>query len=100
MRAIAVIVMFASAARERVARAEHAEPAEPAEHADGMRANAVYLQAFGKCGLWGLGYERRIYERVRAGAVAAGGSLADQRYVTAGAYVGADVLHYDRSAWF
>jgi hypothetical protein len=82
VRQLLVLVAFASIAR-----------AEP-------RANAVYLETFGKCGLWGVGFDRRVHERVRAGGVGAGGSFGDQRYIAASAYVGTDLLHWGRNAWF
>lgn len=64
------------------------------------RAHALYVEAFGKGGLWGLGYDHRIARRVSIGAVGSGFSLEGQRYITLSPYVGLYLARHGRSAWF
>lgn len=64
------------------------------------RKNGVYLEAFGKGGLWGLGYDRRIVRRVSIGVVGSGYSSEGQRYATLAPYLGFYLARHGRSAWF
>lgn len=64
------------------------------------RRNGLYLEAFGKGGLWGLGYDRRLVPRVSIGAVASGFSSEGQRYVSLSPYLGFYLARHGRSAWF
>lgn len=66
-----------------------------AEHPRG-----VYVEAFGKGGLWGLGYDHRVASRVMFGAVGSAMSLEGQRYVSLSPYVGLYIARHGRSAWF
>jgi hypothetical protein len=62
--------------------------------------NALYFEAMGKGGLWGLGYDRQLEGRLSAGAVASGGRFEDENYVSLSPYVGVGLLRYGRSSWF
>lgn len=64
------------------------------------RANGIYLEVFGKGGLWGLGYDRRLARRIAIGVVGSGQSLDGERYLSLSPYVGTYLVRYGRSAWF
>lgn len=64
------------------------------------RRNGIYVEAFGKGGLWGLGYDRRLARRVSIGVVGSGFSSEGQRYVSLSPYLGFYLARHGRSAWF
>ena len=64
------------------------------------RANSVYLEAFGKGGLWGLGYDRRLHPRVALGVVGSGYAFEGERYLSLSPYLGLYILRHGRSSWF
>ncbi|NVB76782.1 MAG: hypothetical protein HOV81_00170 [Kofleriaceae bacterium] len=64
------------------------------------RRNGLYLEALGKGGLWGLGYDRRLARRVSIGVVGSGFSSEGQRYVSLSPYLGLYLARHGRSAWF
>jgi hypothetical protein len=64
------------------------------------RANGIYVEAFGKGGLWGLGYDHRLGRRISIGAVGSGQSFEGERYVSLSPYLGLYLARYGRSAWF
>ena len=84
MRRIAVVVLLVLASREA-----RAQP-----------SNAVYVEALGRGGLWGVGYDHRFLDRLLGGIVAGGGSFADERYVSLSPYLGIHIARYGRSAWY
>lgn len=57
-----------------------AEPERTARH-------AIYVEALGKGGLWGLGYGHQITKRLAIGAVASMWMLDDQRVYTASPFL-------------
>ena len=67
---------------------------------DAERSNTIYVEAFGKAGLWGVGFDHRFDRRYVVGAVGSGQSFDGQRYVTMSPYVGLAIARYGRSAWF
>jgi hypothetical protein len=80
--AIALVVMLAS-------------PTTRAEH-----AHSIYVEAFGKGGLWGVGFDHRLNGRYRVGAVGSGAKLDDERYLSLSPYIGLAILRHGRSSWF
>ncbi|MCX5745912.1 MAG: hypothetical protein NT062_25830 [Proteobacteria bacterium] len=69
--------------------------AEPAP----LRRHSIYVEAFGKGGVWGLGYDLRITERMAVGIVASYLGLDGQRMMSATPYFSyAPIGHHDR--WF
>jgi hypothetical protein len=64
------------------------------------RANALYLEAFGKGGVWGVGYDHRLDERFRVGIVGSAEGFSGENYVTIAPYVGLSILRHGRSSWF
>ena len=67
--------------------------------APSRRQHLVYLDLFGKGGLWGVGYEWR-HGRFVAGAAASFYVLSGDRYTTLAPYVGATPIAGERDAWF
>ncbi len=82
IRAVALVVMLAS----HTAAADH--------------SNTIYVEAFGKGGLWGLGYDHRFAHRYSIGAVGSGASFDGERYVSLSPYLGLAIARHGRSAWF
>lgn len=74
-----------------LAAAPAASRAEP-EH-------LVYLEALGKGGAWGLGYEHRLSARLAAGAAASATWIGDERFLSLSPYVGAGGGR-GRHGWF
>jgi hypothetical protein len=64
------------------------------------RRNTLYAEAFGKGGLWGVGYDHRFARRYSIGAVGSGGVFEGERYVTFCPYLGLAVARHGRSSWF
>ncbi|MCW5807786.1 MAG: hypothetical protein KIT31_35865 [Deltaproteobacteria bacterium] len=64
------------------------------------RATSVYVEAFGKGGLWGLGADHRVASRIVVGGVVSGHSLEGERYLSLSPYVSYYLLKRGRSAWF
>jgi len=62
--------------------------------------HAVYVDALGKGGLWGLGYDARLHDRFVIGAVASFYLLGGDRFTTLSPYVGAYPVHGQHHAWF
>ncbi len=75
-----------------VVSASASEPEEPA-------ANTVYVELLGKAGPYGLGYERRITDRLWLGVAASYANVRDQQIATAASYVHAR-LAGNRNALF
>lgn len=80
MRLGIVGVMFA-------ASAAHAEPTITASAPVKQPENVVYVEALGKAGPYGVGYERRITDRLWLGLAASYASVRDQQIATAAPYV-------------
>jgi hypothetical protein len=81
--AIVVLVVFSSA----IAAAE--------EH-----PNAVYAEALGKGGLWGIGFDHRVSRHALLGVVGSTYLLEGQGYVTLSPYLGLYVVRAGHSSWF
>jgi hypothetical protein len=64
------------------------------------RKNGVYVEALGKGGVWGFGFDHRVARWATLGAVGSAFSQEGQRYVTLTPYVGFYLLRHGRSAWF
>ena len=71
-----------------------------ASSAHAERANSIYLEAFGKGGLWGLGYDHRLDQRYSLGVVGSAENLSGQKYVSMSPYVGIAIARHGRSSWF
>lgn len=68
--------------------------------AEPRRAHGVYLELFGKGGLWGLGYDYRLRRRITVGAVGSAARLDDQRVISFSPYFGLDLARSGAHAWF
>lgn len=64
------------------------------------RENGVYVEALGKGGLWGVGFDHRITHTITLGVVGSGFSGSGQRYMTMTPYVGFYLGRRGRSALF
>jgi hypothetical protein len=62
--------------------------------------NLVYVEALGKGGLYGLGYERVITPRLAIGAAGSYAVLSEQRVLTFAPYVHGTLLEGRRHAFF
>ena len=62
--------------------------------------HAVVLEALGKGGYWGLGYEFRLSPRLFAGVAASATWIADERFLSMSPYVGAELARRGRHGWF
>lgn len=67
--------------------------------AHGDDRHAIYVELFGKGGLYGLGYDARLTKRITAGGVVSYYVLGGDRYTTVSPYVSA-YLAGDRHRWF
>jgi len=75
------------------------ERADEARHADTSR-HLVYFELLGKGGLYGLGYEYAITDRLGLGGAASFSSLRDHQVYTASPYVHVTALAGERHALF
>jgi hypothetical protein len=89
--------------------AAHADPMPPraetpetmARAGDLQRPNEIYLEAFGKGGVWGLGFERALSARFRIGGVVSYTVLdGAQRLFTFAPYVSMRLLGRGHHRWF
>lgn len=62
--------------------------------------HAAYVEALGKGGLWGAGYEYQPFHRVAFGAVASYYQLGGDRYLTLSPYVTAYPVIRAAHRWF
>jgi len=85
-RSLGVLAMTAMLATGSVARSEP--------------QHAVYVDALGKGGLWGLGYDVRLRDRFVVGAVGSFYLLGGDRFTTLSPYVGAYPVRGARHSWF
>ena len=76
------------------ASAAHAEPTITASAPAQVEQpqNAIYVELLGKAGPYGVGYERRITDRLWLGFAASYASVRDQQIATAAPYVHARLL--------
>lgn len=80
-------------------------PQVPAALARAPRAatpgrHALYLEAFGKGGLWGLGYDYQLHPRVALGGAVSYYVLSGDHVAVLAPYLGARVLGQGRHRWF
>ncbi len=78
---------------EPAAEVAAAAPPAPSRH-------LVYAEVMGKGGLYGLGYELRLTDRLAAGLVGAAYPVGDRTVLTAAPYLHARLLGSERHAWF
>jgi hypothetical protein len=64
------------------------------------RRNAIYVEALGKGGIWGLGYERRLGHKLGVGGVGSFTILDGDRLYSATPYVSVFPLRRGRHALF
>lgn len=84
-----------------VASSTHAEPVDGARVlADERSRHLIYVELAGKAGLYGIGYERALTERLSLGVAASYVVLRDQHIATATPYVHATLLGGRRHALF
>lgn len=95
VRCAALVVLLGVSIPSRAS----AEPAS-AEPAHAERAHSVYAELFGKAGLWGLGFDRRISRRITLGAVGSVYGHDGQRYFALSPYLGFYLVQRSRHAWF
>ncbi len=69
-------------------------PAAPDRH------HAVYAELLGKGGLWGLGYDYSLSDRLTLGSVASFYILEDQRVAALSPYLGILIARGGAHAWF
>lgn len=110
--ATAGAVAAAPAPRPTVTAAATSENASPSSATDAVSAlsvpspsraeprHVVYLEAFGKGGLWGLGYAFTLDRRLAVGAVASSHPLDGQRVTSLAPYVALYPLATRRHRWF
>jgi len=77
----------------------HAEPAVTKRALVEAPSNTVYVELLGKAGPYGLGYERRITERLWLGVAASYANVRGQQIATAAPYVHVRLLG-DRNSLF
>jgi hypothetical protein len=88
------------------AGAASADPEQPSVSAASVSAaprdaaNTVYVDLFGKGGLWGLGYDHQLGARFVIGGLASFYVLGGDRFTTIAPYVGAYLLGDARHRWF
>ncbi len=72
----------------------HAEPAvtATAPEAPDEAKNVLYVELLGKAGAYGVGYERKITDRLWLGAAASYADIRDQQITTVAPYVHARLL--------
>lgn len=82
--------------------ADAATPSLTAQSApvDKPREHAIYVEALGKGGIWGLGYEHTLGRRFGVGAVGSFTMLSHQRVYSLTPYVLAYPVRGRHSAWF
>lgn len=91
-----VVALSATAAADPATSAS-AAPTTPATDASD---HFVYVELLGKGGAYGLGYERRITDRLALGVVASVLPLRDQQLWTASPYLHATIGTRGKHAWF
>ena len=64
------------------------------------RTSSIYLEAFGKGGIWGVGYDHRLDERFRLGIVGSAERFGGENYVALAPYLGLTILRHGHSSWF
>lgn len=64
------------------------------------RSNAIYLEALGKGGIWGIGYERRLSRRLGLGAVGSFTMLSHERVYSVTPYVLVYPVRGKHHGWF
>ena len=74
-----------------------AEP-EPGSHEPGR--HLIYVEAFGKGGPWGLGWEGALTPRIAIGAVASAAVIRDQQLYTIAPYLHFTVARRGANAFF
>ena len=62
--------------------------------------NLIYVEALGKGGLYGVGYERVLTERLSLGAAGSFAMLSDQQVITVAPYVHGTLVQGRRNALF
>lgn len=62
--------------------------------------HTVYLELFGKAGLWGVGYDYRLDRRWSVGGAVSALDADGQTTVALSPYVGVDAVQWGRHAWF
>ncbi len=67
---------------------------------DRGRRHAIYLEALGKGGIWGLGYEHQLGKRLALGGVASFSMLGGQRIYSLSPYLLTYVTHGRVHGWF
>jgi hypothetical protein len=83
-RALLVLALCAAGAGD--ARADH--------------VHGIYLELFGKGGLWGLGYDHRLHRRIAIGAVGSYARLDGQRVLSLSPYLGLYLVPTRPHGWF
>lgn len=62
--------------------------------------HTVYVEAFGRGGLGGVGYDYQLSERWSIGATLSGYQIYGQKVLSAAPYLGFYVLHGEHHSWF
>ena len=68
--------------------------------AAGGERHAVYAEAFGKGGLWGVGYDYQIQDRLSFGGVVSYFPVEGMHTISLSPYLGARILGAGRHRWF
>jgi hypothetical protein len=65
-----------------------------------LGAAAIYLEMLGKGGLWGVGADYQITERIRLGAVASLSRVDDETLTSVTPYAAASLVRRGHHAWY
>lgn len=65
-----------------------------------LGAAAIYFEMLGKGGLWGVGADYNVTERVRVGAVASMSRLDNETLSSVTPYVAASIIRHGHHAWY
>lgn len=95
------LLLAAGMVATSVASAEELRTTAPQATAEpAPREHLVYVEAFGKSGLYGLGYERTLTPRLALGAAGSFAVVRDQQLLTLSPYVHAKLVRGRRHALF
>jgi hypothetical protein len=99
-RGIVLAIVVAASVASVASADELRATASPASDEPAPRKHLVYVEVFGKGGLYGLGYERTLTPRIAIGAAGSFAVVRDQQVLTLSPYVHAKLLRGRRHALF
>ena len=72
----------------------------PQKHAHGKSKHGVYVELFGKSGVYGFGYELELLSKFQLGVVGSAYFIDNERLTTLSPYMGINLLGEKRHRWF